>query len=148
MLCTPTLKSLRLSFSIFRAVLLQQRNVVAVKRRASDFATAWLGTVTALLSLYRLTRDETHLRRAQQFGAFMAEHWDPLYEVPESPASLYLVRVLRSCDLRHAAGSAKANSFARLMFLYRVAAQGLAGAVVFWADLQDPDNARFPGYEL
>ena len=50
------------------------------------------GNGYSLLSLYRLTWDETHLRRAQHFGAFMAEHWQQLYEVPDWPASLYLVR--------------------------------------------------------
>ncbi len=52
------------------------------------------GNGYALLSLYRLTGDETHLRRAQHFGAFMAEHWRDLYEVPDAPAALYLVCLL------------------------------------------------------
>ena len=50
------------------------------------------GNGYALLSLYQLTGDGTHLQRAQHFGAFMAEHWQELYEVPDAPAALYLVR--------------------------------------------------------
>ena len=49
------------------------------------------GNGYALLSLYQLTDDEMHLWRAQHFGAFMAEHWQQLYEVPDAPAALYLV---------------------------------------------------------
>ena len=108
------------------------------------------GTGYALLSLYRLTRNETHLCRAQHFGAFAAEHWRQLYNVPDAPASLYLVRA-RIAVLEHdnAVGSLEtALSSGPRAHSPSGAAQGLAGAVTFWADLQDPDNARLPGYEL
>ena len=57
------------------------------------------GNGYSLLSLYRLTGDEAHLCRAQHFGAFAAEHWRQLYDVPDSPASLYLVNGWPSIDV-------------------------------------------------
>ncbi len=49
------------------------------------------GNAYNLLSAYRSTGDERYFNRAVQFGAFMADHWRELLNVPERPLSLYEV---------------------------------------------------------
>ena len=49
------------------------------------------GNGYALLSAYHYTGDKRYLRRAAQFGSFMADHWQELLNVPDRPLSLYEV---------------------------------------------------------
>ncbi|BDA45484.1 LanC-like protein 2 [Coccomyxa sp. Obi] len=49
------------------------------------------GNAYALLSAYRYTGDDRYLRRALQFGSFMADHWQELLNIPDRPLSLYEV---------------------------------------------------------
>jgi hypothetical protein len=50
------------------------------------------GNAYGFLSLYRATKDARYLSCAQQYAAYMAGHWEELYDTPDRPASLFEVR--------------------------------------------------------
>ena len=118
------------------------------------------GNAYALLSAHRMTGDARRLRQASELGVFMAQRWPQLLSGPDRPVSLFEVHAIACCLV--------GMRFARFLPVLRAAWrgvvechegwtarnkvcltwQGLAGAVCFWADMADPANARFPGYEL
>ena len=50
------------------------------------------GNAYAFLSLYRATKDELYLHRAQQLGRFMIPHRKELQHDSDAPLSLFEVR--------------------------------------------------------
>ena len=52
------------------------------------------GNAYAFLSLYHLTEDDLYKRRAQQFGQFMLDNYSQLQDVPDTPLSMFEVRLL------------------------------------------------------
>lgn len=58
------------------------------------------GNAYSFLSLYCITKDEVYMEGAQHFGHFMVDHWQELANVPDTPLSLYEVRLFRaSCKV-------------------------------------------------
>ena len=126
------------------------------------------GNAYALLSAHRMTGDARRLRQASQFGAFMAQHWAQLLSVPDRPLSLFEACLISAAQVaisgtrlfsaRRALPGGAVEAFrairqrgwtwegAHNSILCNL--QGLGGAVCFWADMMDPPDARFPGYEL
>lgn len=79
------------------------------------------GNAYCFLSLYRLTGDVIHLQRAKSFANHLQQ---------------YAAKVM---NLQPARGVPD-NAFSLF--------QGHAGLACLWFDLLDPENARFPGFEL
>lgn len=52
------------------------------------------GNAYSLLSAYHCTKDERYYQRALHIGAFMADNWQELLNVPDRPLSLYEVRCM------------------------------------------------------
>lgn len=78
------------------------------------------GNAYVFLALYKLTGDAKQLQRAHAFGRFLYEEADVLVEAGEMHG-----------------GDRPWSLF-----------EGLAGTACLYLDLTDPENAKFPGFEV
>ncbi|EFJ16735.1 hypothetical protein SELMODRAFT_115837, partial [Selaginella moellendorffii] len=78
------------------------------------------GNTYPFLALYRLTGDRKHLFRARSFATFLCNQGRELID----------------------SGDMHGGDHPYSLF------EGLAGTAFLWLDLQRPEEARFPGYEL